>query len=71
VSLKAVSTKLEKSTCPGISPAAVNALETCCSELITAGVMGTALLRVILRGREHDADRQAGGLGQTLAQTCR
>ena len=37
MSLNEVTTYLVKSTCPGISPADVNALETDCSELITAG----------------------------------
>src|SRR5262249_50082564 len=42
VLLNAVTTNFLKSTCPGIRPAAVNASDTCCSEVMTAGVIGTA-----------------------------
>src|SRR6185295_3537924 len=42
VSLNEVTAYWLKSTCTGISPALVNASETCCSEVMTAGVIGTA-----------------------------
>src|SRR6266568_1528286 len=42
VALNEVSTKSAKFRWTGMSPLAVNALATCCSEAMTAGVMGTA-----------------------------
>src|SRR5580693_632997 len=70
VLLNAVSTNLLKSTWPGISPAVVNALETCCSDPTTAGVIGTARAASSLAALAMMASVSPVALAHTAAQAA-